>query len=323
MSQPYSPGLLSYRGEYTIFPMKWSDLVDREGPHGPLAFGLQREALDVEIVARFTVPGDPASKSRARFSSKTGRHYTPGTTRAAEERVVWALRQAGGGRGEPDGTGSFGVFLGFFCETGQRRDVDNMTKLVMDALTGVVWVDDSQVTEQSAKLRRWVGDDARAEVVVYRTLDQSRPTRPCKHCGKPFEHYPSQAASRQFCNAACGYAYRREQNRRTCAHCGKDFQSKASATNVTHCSKTCSQAARTVEVKCAACSKVHRRPQSIVGRGANNYCDQKCQADYWRTQRKVAAIGTCQDCGGPTSKKSYMRCRACSFDAMRTTGDES
>jgi Holliday junction resolvase RusA-like endonuclease len=152
--------------------LRWSDIAPA------LTAPLQRDVFDPEIVARFTVPGEPVSKQRPRHSSRNGLVYTPTQTKAAEQRVGWAYRQAVG-PSRPDGAGTFGVFLAFFCTTGHRRDVDNMSKLVLDGLNGLLWIDDSQVSELSSILLRRQ-PTPRVEIVVYRTFSTGHPATACE-----------------------------------------------------------------------------------------------------------------------------------------------
>ena len=66
--------------------------------------------LPTSHLLTFTVPGEPVSKARARFTNyrSPGRVYTPEKTRQAEERMAAAFRAAGG-RHEPDKDATFGV----------------------------------------------------------------------------------------------------------------------------------------------------------------------------------------------------------------------
>lgn len=143
--------------------MKWSELLEKED------IGLQRERMDVEVVAHFTVPGEPVSKARARADTRDGkiRHYTPKDTSKAEEFVGWWLRESGY-KGRPDAVSTFGAFCGFYCKSRRDRDTDNLCKLVFDAINGLIWKDDSQITEHSVLLHRQCADP-RTEVVIYRT----------------------------------------------------------------------------------------------------------------------------------------------------------
>jgi hypothetical protein len=280
---------------------------------GSLCYSLQREMTDVAVVARFTIEGEPASKARARWSPKTKRHYTPEGTRTAEECVGWAFKKAAPGH-LPTSDECYGVYAGFFCGTGQRRDVDNMLKLVLDGLNKIAWDDDSQVTEISGKLLRHQSGP-RVEVVVYRTMRQLRPTRSCEHCGNPFAAYPSQQQGkrvRRFCGRDCGNAWRRAKNRKECQHCGKEFQS---AREAMYCSKTCAYAAKNRELTCVHCGNNFTRARSLAANAVHT-CSPECRAAYWRAHRTNAAKGVCGDCGGPTSKKTYRRCQACATQAQ-------
>jgi Holliday junction resolvase RusA-like endonuclease len=43
--------------------------------------------------------------------------------------------------------GDISVSVTFYFATKRRRDLDNQNKLILDALTGIAWDDDSQIAE--------------------------------------------------------------------------------------------------------------------------------------------------------------------------------
>ena len=89
----------------------------------------------------FIVPGEPLSKGRPR--SGRGRTYTPEQTRNAAEVIKVYARRARGR--EAADRHPYDLRITFYVAARRGRDGDNMEKLVMDALQGIVWVNDSQV----------------------------------------------------------------------------------------------------------------------------------------------------------------------------------
>lgn len=310
---PPRPAVAAAAAQLEVF-VRVSELQQRvgDGPDTPVWFGLSLQASDPHVVAYFTVDGEPASKARARWGGGKGKPYTPKSTKEAENKIGWLFRQAVGPF-IPNSTDAFGVFAAFHCATRQRRDVDNMIKLVLDALNGIAWVDDMQVSEVAGRVARGTAD-ARTEVLIYRTLANPAPTRPCKNCGQHFPHYPSQAAQ-QFCAAKCGYEYRRKQNQRTCEHCSRQFQKQSGPAK--YCSRACASAARSVTLSCEQCGKGFTKARSLATQ-VKPMCSTECRAAYWRVHRQKAAQGVCASCQGPTSKKSYTRCNACRLSGTTT-----
>lgn len=106
---------------------------------------------------KLRIEGEPAPKGRPRFSVIRGKPhvYTDAKTLAAEEVIRWHLRSTI--KGEPDDTHEFFVHLEFVVKS-KRCDIDNLTKLVMDAANGFIWKDDKQVVRLLVDLYRT--DDA-------------------------------------------------------------------------------------------------------------------------------------------------------------------
>lgn len=274
-------------------------------------WGTMRELRDPEVIAEFTIEGEPASKSRARFTKRGSKTiaYTPEKTKAAEERVAWLYRAAGGRHhGDCRDTG-YGVIAVFFCAQHQRRDVDNMLKLILDGLNKLAWPDDSQVLEVTGR-KAYVRDPdhARTHVLIYRAGDMDHPKDKCVRCGTEFRTYRSTAKTRKYCSQECAYAHRAERRTRSCLNCGGKFL--AQSADAKHCSRACDSEYRTVELTCIECGGTYRKPRSTANKG-RHLCSDECRANWWREQRKGAAKGTCARCGGPTSKKTYAHCRVC------------
>ena len=279
---------------------------------------LRRETDRVQARFQFTVQGEPVSKSRARFNRQGPkvRAYTPTASVEAEQVVKWTYRQALGRASTPDERNGFGLACSFYVGKRQRRDADNMIKLVSDALTGVVWKDDSQVTEVSGRLVHG-SDEPRTVVEVYLTSDlPDHMRRKCEVCEQEFRTYASWA-KKKTCSASCGQKLRDLARERTCQSCGDTYRAHSiDDAKSKFCSVNCKNDYATVPLICCVCEKQYRKGRSYVRTG-NQFCSEACRADYWREHRRAGARGTCDRCGGPTSKRTYEFCQACRLDVKR------
>lgn len=130
--------------------------------------------------ARFTVPGEPRGKGRPRFSN--GHAYTDSDTRAYEEKLTVYYRRAYGSFRFPD-NGFVQVAVTAFLLIPKSRtkatqaamarreilpsrkpDADNVLKIVLDALNGVAYKDDSRVYKVSCV--KYYSTEPRLEIVI-------------------------------------------------------------------------------------------------------------------------------------------------------------
>jgi crossover junction endodeoxyribonuclease RusA len=95
-----------------------------------------------------TVFGSPQPKQRAR-KGKGNRHYTPAETVRYERSVRSIAQLVIAPSWRKDGIYSLHVEAHFADR--RARDIDNVIKAVSDALNGVAFDDDSQVTEVSGR----------------------------------------------------------------------------------------------------------------------------------------------------------------------------
>lgn len=267
------------------------------------------------VEVRFTVPGDPATKRRHRTGRnlRTGKIVTYSDPQMVEaQRRVSALYRCARPGGRP-GTRGFGVRMNFHVSTSQRRDVDNYVKLILDGLTGLAWIDDCQVTEIFAKVHHRASEP-RSEVHVYPTDDDypDALTRECAHCKTAFRAYASWS-KRRYCQKECDLAARRAKRERACTHCGVKFTHRRPGDDVKYCSNVCKSNASTDSSSCSECGNSVIRPQSQSSKSDRTFCDERCMQSFWEKHRPAKRVGTCMECGGPTSKRQYVRCRPCAI----------
>ena len=116
------------------------------------------------LIARFVVHGEPVSKARARVTSRGT--FTPAKTRDAESAVLAAYLKCA-----PLGMIPKGVMcelsVQFFNGNRRVRDIDNMLKLVQDALNEQAYEDDSQIIELHGYKHVVPPVEARTEVSLY------------------------------------------------------------------------------------------------------------------------------------------------------------
>lgn len=133
------------------------------------------------MVSEIHLVGDVVGKQRPRFSrGKVTRVYTPSSTVAFEKRVRNAYIQAGNGKHR----GAVAVIVAYKRPLPKSRpkrvqveqdvykpDLDNVVKSVLDALNGVAFDDDKQVTMLTA--RKLLRERAEAEELHVVVLDMT------------------------------------------------------------------------------------------------------------------------------------------------------
>ena len=131
----------------------------------------------------FKVEGQPIGKSRPRFSTKTGKAYTPSKTREYEKKVKQSAWVAMSKLKLKPSTSRCSVIITcsmeipksyskqkrIFCEAGiiipPRPDIDNLIKSALDGANEIVYLDDKQVWHVSA-FKKYTGNDERPSMLV-------------------------------------------------------------------------------------------------------------------------------------------------------------
>lgn len=130
------------------------------------------------MIIRFTVPGEPRGWARARTGQ--GHHFVDGKTRSAKQVIAsWAI-EAGAQLTSGPVLLHVNAYLGIPQSASKKRqaamlagdelptkkpDFDNIQKLIGDALNGVVWRDDVQITDAVFR-KRW-SDQPRIEIEIH------------------------------------------------------------------------------------------------------------------------------------------------------------
>lgn len=134
---------------------------------------------------KFAIIGKPQGKQRARVSTFGGyaKAYTPQETVAYENRIMYAFKQAVDGKPSPywemPVIVQIRAFYGIPKSFSKRKkeeavncilrpqtkpDIDNVVKVVCDALNSVAYKDDTQVIKVVAE--KYYADEPRVEVEI-------------------------------------------------------------------------------------------------------------------------------------------------------------
>lgn len=138
------------------------------------------------MMVRLIIPGEPKGKARPRFDSRNGRTYTPADTKNYEKQIVAAYRQKYPRIAFPDEAldlrikAFFGVpksdskkkaaqKLAHIIRPTKKPDMDNIVKIVADALNGVAYHDDAQIVD--CMVRKFYSRYPRVEILIQNTQE--------------------------------------------------------------------------------------------------------------------------------------------------------
>jgi Holliday junction resolvase RusA-like endonuclease len=116
-------------------------------------------------VTTIVLSGEPKSTQHIYRYACRGHFPTMYMTRegkALKEQYQWEAKSQWKG---PPLTGDVGLHITFYFGTKRRRDLDNQNKLVLDALTGIAYEDDSQIADLHL-LRAYDKGRPRVEIAI-------------------------------------------------------------------------------------------------------------------------------------------------------------
>jgi Holliday junction resolvase RusA-like endonuclease len=138
--------------------------------------------LDEMRTLKFIIPGEPKGKGRPRFIKTTGGTYTPKDTASYENLVKVCFMEA-----KPKDwvvndqmcSMCIRVYFGIPKSTSKKKrkdmmvheirptkkpDLDNIIKIISDALNGIAYKDDSQIV--GCYISKWYSNEPRVEVEI-------------------------------------------------------------------------------------------------------------------------------------------------------------
>lgn len=118
-----------------------------------------------EKVARFIIRGEPKSKQRARVTARGT--FTPAETKQAEQLIALTYKRLQCQRFDYQVV----MTIDFYNGNRRRRDLDNMAKLVLDALNGIAYADDHQVVELNLRKIHTTPEHARTVITLTEVIE--------------------------------------------------------------------------------------------------------------------------------------------------------
>lgn len=234
------------------------------------------------LIARCTHHGEPLAQvtnARPRSGTRVGR-VCAGGTKLQHKQALASLVRPFVTTGTPFSDWAFGVRAIFYVQTHQRKDVDNMLKVVVDAMKKLVFEDDRQVKEMMG-WSLFDGVRPRTEFTVYRLHPIDRESGTCVRCGKPFRLYASWK-HRTHCSRACYSLASSRAVELDCTHCGRSFLRKPSGVSDSEsgqhfCSRACKGKHSRRRENCDICGAKIERPNSWARPGqVRNFCSVEC-----------------------------------------------
>jgi len=226
-------------------------------------------------VCRVSLIGEPRSKGRPRLAA--GRVHTDRKTARAEEAIRRQLLVA---KVKPDADHLLGVEVTFRAGSGQRRDLDNQIKLLLDACNGYVWRDDFQVIELHAKSIR-KSSDVGTELTVRRL---QRYTRDCATCGVNIGSDPGW--KKRFCSRPCYDKWQRRDGKYSpCTKCNEPVYQSPTNVGVRGRKPWCNKCRGTKSAR-LFCKRGHSMENALVRANGDRLC-RVCNTNRARKHRGV------------------------------------